>query len=282
MIQDIAPHNYDITYRNVTVKDNDVMLIYRNNQMLCCMDGDEIEYPKVSDIAEVCNEVKEKAKFLFRIDDNDYFELRKLEIEPFGKWRYLEKDRIREIKPMWKAFAAITGFQIHNWYTNTKFCGRCGTKMSAPGNERAMKCPECGKIYYPQICPSVIVGVTDGDKLLMTKYAARHSTYRRYALIAGYGEVGESLEATVIREVEEEVGLRVKNIRYFASQPWSFSDTLLVGFFCDVEGSREVTLDEDELSVAEWLTREEIPEESANSSFSLTGAMIKAFKDGEV
>jgi NAD+ diphosphatase len=145
-----------------------------------------------------------------------------------------------------------------------------------------MKCPECGKIYYPQICPSVIVGVTDGDKLLMTKYAARHSTYRRYALIAGYGEVGESLEATVIREVEEEVGLRVKNMRYFASQPWSFSDTLLVGFFCDVEGSREVTLDEDELSVAEWLTREEIPEESANSSFSLTGAMIKAFKDGEV
>jgi len=74
----------------------------------------------------------------------------------------------------------------------------------------------------------------------------------------------------------------VKNIRYFESQPWSFSDTLLVGFFCDVDGSREVTLDENELSVAEWLKREEIPEESANSSFSLTGAMIKAFKDGEV
>ena len=154
--------------------------------------------------------------------------------------------------------------------------------MEAPGDERAMKCPECGKVYYPQICPSVIVGVIDGDRLLMTKYSASHSKFRRYALIAGYAEVGESLEDTVRREVMEEVGLKVKNIRYYGSQPWSFTDTLLVGFFCDLDGSSEITLDRDELSVAEWLERSEIPEESADSSVSLTGTMMKAFKDGEV
>lgn len=152
--------------------------------------------------------------------------------------------------------------------------------MDAPGNERAMRCNNCGKVYYPQICPSVIVGITDGDKLLMTKYAASHSKFRRYALVAGYAEVGESLEDTVRREVMEEVGLKVKNIRYYSSQPWSFTDTLLVGFFCDVDGTTEITLDRNELSVAEWLERWDIPDESADSSISLTGTMMKAFKEG--
>lgn len=281
MLQDIAPHKYDVTYRTVDVADDDVMLIFKDNSLLCRIDDDGISYPQVSEIEEVFPNTKGKAKFMFRIDEYDYFELRNHKIEPFDDWVYVSKDEVRNMKPLWKAFAAVTGFQIHDWYTNTKFCGRCGSKMNAPGNERAMACPECGKVYYPQICPSVIVGVIDGDKLLLTKYAARHSKYRRYALIAGYAEVGESLEDTVRREVMEEVGLKVKNIRYYSSQPWSFSDTLLMGFFCDVDGDTEVTLDENELSVAEWLTRAEIPEESADSSVSLTGTMMKAFKDGE-
>jgi len=281
MLQDIAPHKYDVTYRKVDVADDDIILIFRDNSVLCCPDEEEMVYPSVSEIESVFPQIREKAKFMFRIDDTDYFELRKPELEPFGKWSYIHKDVIRNVTPLWKVFAAVTGFQIHDWYTNTKFCGRCGTKMKATGDERAMKCPECSKIYYPQICPSVIVGVTDGDKLLMTKYSAKHSKYRRYALIAGYSEVGESLEDTVRREVMEEVGLHVKNIRYYSSQPWSFSDTLLMGFFCDVDGSTEITIDENELSVAEWLERSEIPEESADSSISLTGAMMKAFKDGE-
>lgn len=281
MLQDIAPHKYDVTYRKVDVADDDIILIFRDNSVLCCPDEEEMVYPSVSEIESVFPQIRDKAKFMFRIDDTDYFELRKPELEPFGKWSYIHKDVIRNVTPLWKVFAAVTGFQIHDWYTNTKFCGRCGTKMKATGDERAMKCPECSKIYYPQICPSVIVGVTDGDKLLMTKYSAKHSKYRRYALIAGYSEVGESLEDTVRREVMEEVGLHVKNIRYYSSQPWSFSDTLLMGFFCDVDGSTEITIDENELSVAEWLERSEIPEESADSSISLTGAMMKAFKDGE-
>lgn len=282
MLQDIAPHKYDVTYRTVDVADDDVMLIFRDNALLCSIDEEEISYPSVAEMEEIFPDIREKAKYMFRIDDNDYFELRSPEIEPFGKWQYMHKEQVRMLKPLWKAFAAVTGFQIHDWYTNTKFCGRCGAKMKASGDERAMKCLECGKAYYPQICPSVIVGVIDGNKLLMTKYSVKHSKYRRYALIAGYTEVGESLEDTVRREVMEEVGLKVKNIRYYSSQPWSFTDTLLMGFFCDVDGSTEITMDEDELSVAEWLDREDIPKESADSSVSLTGTMMKAFKEGEI
>ena len=280
MLQDIAPHIYDVTYRNVNAGDEDIMLIYRDGALLCRMDGEEISYPRVKDIEEVCPQVKDRAEFLFRIDDTGYFELRETAVEPFGRWEYAAKDTVRNMKPLWKAFAAVTGFQIHDWYANTRYCGRCGAAMKPQGQERAMKCPECGKVYYPQICPSVIVGVTDGEKLLMTKYAASHSAYRKYTLIAGYSEIGESLEETVRREVMEEAGLRIKNIRYYGSQPWSYSDTLLVGFFCDVDGNRDITMDEEELSAACWMERSDIPDEIADDTVSLTGAMIKAFKEG--
>lgn len=281
MLHDIAPHKYDVTYRKAKAADDDVMLIFRDGKLLCCLEDEKISYPQAADIEAVFPQVKEKAKFLFRIDEKDYFELRKHDIEPFDHWQYEKKDAVRSMRPLWKAFAAVTGFQIHYWYTNTKFCGRCGSKMKAQGQERAMKCPECGKVYYPQICPSVIVGVVDGDKLLMTKYSVNHSAYRKYTLIAGYAEVGESLEDTVRREVMEEVGLHVKNIRYFSSQPWSYTDTLLVGFFCELDGSSEITMDRNELSVAEWLEKDEIPQESADDTVSLTGTMMKAFKEGQ-
>ena len=282
MIQDIAPHKYDITYRTVPPEADDIMLIYRKDGLLCRIEDGVVSYPRVDEIATLVLQVYEKAKFLFRIDNHDYYELRSPEIEPFGGWDYATRNTLRPLTPGWLVFAGITGFQIHDWYSAAKFCGRCGTKLQAPGNERAMACPQCGRVQYPQICPSVIVGVTDGDRLLLTKYAPNHSSHRRYALVAGYTEIGESFEDTVRREVMEEVGLRVKNIRYYASQPWSFSGALLAGFFCDVDGSTEITLDENELSVAQWLHRSEIPESSADPSISLTGTMMKAFKDGLV
>ena len=279
MIQDIAPHKYDITYRSDPPEHDDIMLIYRKDGLLCRRDGDTVSYPRVEEIAAVFPQVYENAKFLFRIDDYDYYELRSPEIAPFDSWNYLTRNDLRPLSPGWLVFAGITGFQIHDWYSAAKFCGRCGTKLQAPGNERAMACPQCGRIQYPQICPSVIVGVKDGDRLLLTKYAPNHSAHRRYALVAGYTEIGESFEDTVRREVLEEVGLQVKNIRYFASQPWSFSGALLAGFFCDVDGSTEITLDENELSVAEWFDRPDIPD---NATLSLTGTMMKAFKEGLV
>ena len=129
---------------------------------------------------------------------------------------------------------------------------------------------------FPKICPAVIVGVTHGNRILMSKYAGRE--YTRYALLAGFTEVGETPEDTVRREVMEEVGLKVKNIRYYKSQPWSMSDTLLMGFFCDLDGdSEDVVLDEDELALAEWFEREEMPVKEED--VSLTNEMMMAFKN---
>lgn len=136
----------------------------------------------------------------------------------------------------------------------------------------------CGNTVYPKICPGVIVAVTDGDRLLLTKYANRPGSVN-YALVAGFTEIGETLEETVQREVMEEVGLKVKNIRYYKSQPWSFSSTLLCGFFCDVDGDISITLDTNELALAEWFARENIPVE--DDGISLTGEMIRVFKHGE-
>ena len=131
---------------------------------------------------------------------------------------------------------------------------------------------------YPKICPAVIIGVTDGDRILMSKYAGR--TYKKYALLAGFTEIGETVEQTVARDVMEEVGLKVKNIRYYKSQPWAFSDTLLMGFYCDLDGEDKITLDQDELALAEWFKRDEIPVEPSRDS--LTNEMIIRFKNGEV
>ena len=114
------------------------------------------------------------------------------------------------------------------------------------------------------------------ERIVLTKYAGRPQVH--YALVAGFTEIGESIEQTVAREVMEEVGLKVKNLVFYKSQPWSYSDTLLVGFYYEVDGSTEITVDHSELKVAEWFTREEaLPRE--NDRVSLTAEMIRRFKE---
>lgn len=281
MIQDIAPHHYDVTYKKPAPKNEDTMLIFENDSLLCRMEGEKVTFPTVGDIQKLYPLAVEKAKFLFTIDDTNYFELRTLPEGGFEGWSYVPKASFRDIRPVWHAFAAITAIQIHNWYTNNSFCGKCGTRMIPQGEERAMLCPCCKRVIYPQICPSVIVGIIHDEKILLTKYSPARGKFKRYSLVAGYTEVGESLEDTVHREVMEEVGLKVKNIRYYKSQPWSFSDSLLVGFFCELDGDDNIVMDESELSVARWFSREEIPDDSADPTISLTGQMIYEFKKSQ-
>ena len=140
-----------------------------------------------------------------------------------------------------------------------------------------MRCPDCGQMEYPKISPAVIVGILHNGKLLMSKYAGRDNiTY--YALIAGFTEIGESIEETIRREVMEEVGLKVKNIRYYKSQPWSFSDSVMIGFTADLDGDDTIRLEEDELAEAGWFSRDEIVEYPPY--ISVGHEMMKAFKDG--
>lgn len=141
-----------------------------------------------------------------------------------------------------------------------------------------MVCPQCRNTVYPKICPAVIAAVHDGDRLLLTRYRGR--PFKKYALIAGFNEIGESIEETVHREVMEEAGLRVKNLRFYKSQPWVFTDTLLMGFVCELDGSDKITVQESELAEAAWHLRSELPEDHSN--ISLTGEMIEQFRLGKL
>ena len=139
-----------------------------------------------------------------------------------------------------------------------------------------MECPSCGNHEYPVLCPAVIVGITNKDKIILSKYEGRN--FKRYALIAGFAEIGETIEETVHREVMEEVGLKVKNLRYYKSQPWSFSDSVMIGFTADLDGDDTIRLEEDELAEAGWFSRDEIVEYPPY--ISVGHEMMKAFKYG--
>jgi NAD+ diphosphatase len=131
---------------------------------------------------------------------------------------------------------------------------------------------------FPVIAPAVIVAVTHGDRILVTRYAGRE--FKGIALVAGFCEIGERAEDTVRREVLEEAGLRVKNIRYFDSQPWGYASNLLLGYFCELEGSDEINFDHEELQSAFWISREEL-EPVKENLLSLTGTMIETFRLGK-
>jgi len=135
----------------------------------------------------------------------------------------------------------------------------------------------CGNIIYPKICPAVIVAVKNNDKILMTKY---NTGYAHWALVAGYNEVGETIEETVHREVYEETGLKVKNLKYYKSQPWGLSSSLLFGFVCDIDGDDTIRIDDVELKEGRWFHRNDIS--FNNDDFSLTREMIDAFKNNRL
>lgn len=177
---------------------------------------------------------------------------------------------------MERLFPCAVAGSLNRWYRDNRFCGRCGAPLEDSRTERALVCPACGRVVYPKICPAVIVAVRNGERLLLTRYAGR--AIKNYALIAGFNEIGETIEDTVRREVFEETGVHVKNLQYYKSQPWVFTDTLLMGFYCDLDGDSHITLQESELSEGTWVRREDLPEDTAH--LSLTGEMIDRFRRG--
>lgn len=285
MIQDIAPHHYDNTYHPEPPCADSFVLYYEGRNALVVHDGDEISFPRFRDLEAQNPGIYEQYTYLFSIDDERFYLLEDLvlpklssDTEP-GRYYMDSIMTFRGAKPRYLGFAGITGHQLAAWYQSRRFCGHCGTPMQPDAKERMMYCPKCRQIEYPKICPAVIIGVTDGNRLLISQYAGR--AYKGYALIAGFAEIGESLEETVKREVMEEVGLKVTNLRYYKSQPWPFTDSLLAGFFCDLAEPGEIRLQEDELAMARWYEREDVPLQDPTRA-SLTQEMIRMFKEGKV
>lgn len=275
MIQDIYPHRLHNEFIPDCPLDRDGLLfIFRGPEVLCRIEDDAVILPRVREIDGVG-----ECRFLFKLDETPcYWAVNGLTEVPTG-WSFIPVKglRNRATGPRELIFAAWTAFQLVNWYLDNRFCGRCGGGTVPATDERAMVCPHCGRRIYPRIIPAVIVGVINGDEILMTKYNGREIPF--YALIAGFTEIGETLEECVAREVMEEAGLRVKNIRYYKSQPWGIVDDLLAGFYCDVDGSTEIHMDARELKEAVWTRREDVVGQP--NDFSLTHEMMMVFKAGK-
>lgn len=278
MIQDIAPHHYDNAYRPMPPEKHSFVLYYEGRQCLMRCTENQIQFPTFRELEEVCPGIYEEYTYLFSVDGERYYLVPRMDLEQLQKYHLENVDVFRQADPQYRAFVGVTGYQLHRWYQTHRYCGRCGTPTRQDTKERMLYCEKCGNMEYPKICPATIIGVTDGNRILLSKYAGR--TYKKYALLAGFTEIGETIEETVQREVMEEVGLKVKNIRYYKSQPWSFSDTLLMGFYCDLDGEDKIRLDREELALAEWFEREELPVEPSRDS--LTNEMIMKFKNHEV
>jgi NAD+ diphosphatase len=154
------------------------------------------------------------------------------------------------------ATAACRAVQIVEWELAHAFCGRCGGATTAHDTELALVCESCGTHLYPRITPAVIVRVDNGERILLARRAGLARPF--FSVLAGFVEAGETLEETVRREVREEVGIEVEDVRYFGSQPWPFPSQLMIGFTARYGGG-ELAVDETELAEAAWFAPDELP-----------------------
>ena len=302
MIHKIEPHKYYPEFRNQDPKPSDYLLLF---------DGEKIYLPTGTGSADVADATADTSaghpklylptfeeahrllkirqplerffldcEYLFSIDDRAFY---RKTTEDAGALLLPEEDLypsgvFRTFEPEYLAFAGITATQINRFRLDRKFCGRCGHPTVPSTTERACICPECGQIEYPKISPAVIIAIvdTENDKILLTRYAG--GSYRHWALVAGFVEVGETFKGAARREIMEEVGLKVSDLVYYKSQPWSFSDSAMIGFFAKLDGDSTITLQESELGEATWFSREEVPD--FPSTISVGQEMITLFKNG--
>ena len=271
MIQDIAPARLDNSFRQCEAQQGDRILLFDDSgRMHACVREGVLCFPEAPEAPA------SGAVYLFSVDGTRYFLAGKDRNDSLDGYGLFTIRELRDRGSGKELFAAFTAWHLWRWYRDNRYCGRCGGANACHGTERALQCRQCGHVVYPRINPAVIVGVTKGDSLLITRY---RSGYAHNALVAGFAEIGETLEQTVAREVMEETGVRVKNIRYYRSQPWGMAQDLLAGFYCEADGDGKIRMDESELKYAEWVRREDIVLQP--NDLSLTNDMMKRFRQGE-
>lgn len=167
---------------------------------------------------------------------------------------------------------ASRALQLLTWLKTHRYCGACGTPTVVSATDRAMCCSACSLDFYPRISPCVITLIHRGDQCLLARNAQFPDAF--YSTLAGFIEPGETPEDCLHREVFEEVGLRVRNIEYFASQTWPFPGQLMLGFFAEYEGG-DITVDGVEITSAEWFTPSDLP--MIPPPTALAGQLISAF-----
>ena len=281
MIQEIYPKVFYPEFRNKKATNKkSFVLHFEYNKIMLIKDAltGEIRLPRFEDLEEDDENIYEKSYYVNAVDDEELYLVDDMQVPEFGGFYMEGMQVLREFSPQYQAFATISASQVYRWMKSRKYCGYCGTVTEKSNTERALICPKCKNIEYPKISPAIIVAIRDGNRLLLTKNVK--GTYKFYALVAGFVEVGESLEDAVRREVMEEVGLKVKNIQSYKSQPWSFSDSLMLAFIADLDGDDKIKIQEEELSEARWFEREDVP--VLPFHISVGHELIQKFRDGEI
>ena len=272
MIQDIEPLEFRNEFYIKKPADNSLILNFYNGEIFTKIENETINFPTYKETKSLNGEYI----YLFKVSDIDVFlfvsdEKCFLDGFSYEKIMVLRKP----LKPKYMRFIGVSAYHLSEWYEGTKFCSKCGKKLKFSHDLRMLTCDNCKSEYFPKISPAVIVGVVSGDKILVTNYAGRKTN--NYALVAGFCEFGETPEQTAKREVFEETGIKIKNLRYYKSQPWGFSQSLLMGFFAQIDGDEDIVMDQNELSLAEFKSRDELlvrPDD-----ISLTNEMICKFID---
>lgn len=236
------------------IKDEDLCLIYSEKQILV-QQGKEVVFPTYG----ICKQLVENedqlwylGKWLGKPCFAYALEQRSI-IEGLEWIDYRDSKWEGNLEPY---FIAVKVQHLLNWDRSTRFCGFCGHENKRANSERAKQCPKCHNLVFPRISPAVITGIKKGDKLLL----AHNANFREglYSIIAGFVEQGETLEMAVKREILEEVGIKVKNIRYHHSRPWNSTDSLMIGFTAEYE-SGEIKVDGKEIVDAGWYDKEHLP-----------------------
>ncbi|MCQ2098540.1 MAG: NAD(+) diphosphatase [Fibrobacter sp.] len=280
MIHEIAPHVLDNQFKLQDPKLDDYCLIYNGNKTLLKNNG----IPTVRDALEICKNSRESSSpkltdfeghYLFSIDSRGYFLQHVAEdfAAPEG-YEFVGNRSFRTMSPL-ERLGGATAAHLAHWESLNKFCGKCGNVTIRGDKERSIICPKCGNTVYPRISPVVIVAVRNGDKLLMAHNIDNPNP--RLFLISGFVEIGESLEQAAHREVLEEAGVKIKNLKYFGSQPWPFSDSLIAGWTAELDGDETIHRQEAELSEAKWVKREDIPPYETDVSISC--CLIEDFRN---
>ena len=253
-------------------KASDLYFTFFNGNILVNKEGNTIKIPNLDEIKKL-NIKYENEFFLGEIISKSCFGIEaSLEFNLPENYELIPLYEFGALIDEEFFLAAGRANQILNWDKTHRFCGRCGSKTENKKDELAKVCPSCNHVMYPVICPAIIVAVTKGDKILLAHN--RDFNNNMYSLVAGFVEAGEDIKSTVKREVFEEVGIKIKNIKFHMSSPWSFPNSLMIGFFAEYE-SGEIKVDGNEIVDADWFTKDNFP--NIPQKFTLARKIIDEF-----
>lgn len=267
---------FNYNYKNtVSPEENAYWFIFKNENILILTDGSSTKplLIKALDISQLnirdalhvggldnlnCYAVMDQSENGIHIPGTEWISLRR----SYGKFDF----------EMFRIYGRARHILL--WADNNRFCGHCGNPMGLKSDERCFLCSSCGFTSYPKISPAVIVSVVKDGKLLLARGSRFTSEF--YSVLAGFVEPGESLEECIRREILEEVGIEIKNIKYFGSEPWPFPDSLMVAFTSEYAGG-ELSIDPDEIIHAAWYGPDELP--AIPGKLSISRALIDHFID---